>query len=218
MKKIISIALLVMMTVLVISVVSFAEDITLRVSWWGSTDRNNKTLEVIELFEEKYPNIKIQPEFLGWTDYWGKMSVQAVAKNLPDVFQQSYAYLSLYAGKGLLLNLDPYVENNRLDLTSTVEMEISGGRFNDKLYGVNLGTACDTYVYDPELFKKAGVEEPTPDWTWEDYIEKATKIHNALEIYADDSFPRIGAGPEGFAFYLVQHGKTFYDKSGKKLG
>lgn len=218
MKKTFSIALLVIMTVLAISVVSFAEDITLRVSWWGSLDRNNKTLEVIELFEEKYPNVKIQPEFLGWGDYWDKMAVQAVAKNLPDVFQQSYAYLAKYAGTDLLLNLDPYVENNRLDLTSTDETEISGGRFNDKLYGVNLGTAGDTYVYDAELFKKAGVEEPTSDWTWEDYIEKAKKIHDALGIYADDSFPRIGAGPEGFTFYLVQHGETFYDKSGKKLG
>jgi len=218
MKKSIFVVMFVFILIISLSLSGYAEKITLRLAWWGSTDRNNKTLEVIKLFEEKYPNIKIQSEFLGWGDYWDKMALQAVGKNLPDIFQQSYAYVPQYAGKGLLLNLDPYVENNRLDLTSTDETEISGGRFNGKLYGVNLGTAGDAYVYDPELFKKAGVEEPTPDWTWEAYIEKAKKIHNALGIYADDSFPRIGAGPEGFTFYLIQHGKTFYDKSGKKLG
>jgi len=216
MKKTFWIALLVMMIVLAISVVSFGEDITLRFSWWGSQNRNNRTLRVIKLFEERYPNVKIQPEFLGYDEYWQKIAVQGAAKNLPDVIQIDDEPLFLYAGKGLLLNLDPYIEDNRLDLTHATESDISPGRYNGKLYAANNGSNAYAYVYDPELFKKAGVEEPTVDWTWEDYIEKAKKIHNALGIYADDVYYAI-SDPHGFLIYLRQHGQSFYDLSGKKL-
>jgi multiple sugar transport system substrate-binding protein len=218
MKKNFLIVLLVMMIVSVISVVSFAEDITLRVSWFGSQDRHNRTLEVIKLFEEKYPNVKIQSEFLGFTEYWQKMAVQAAGKNLPDVMQEDVEFTSEYMEKDLLLNLDPYVEDNRLDLTSASEAGFFASRFNGKLYAVSLGLCCQTaYIYDPELFKKAGVEEPTPDWTWEDYTEKAKKIHTALGIYADDSY-KMASSLHNLTFYLVQHGNLLYDKSGKKLG
>ncbi len=218
MKKTFLIVLLLMMIVLNISVVSFAEDITLRILWWGGQDRHDRTLGVIKLFEEKYPNVKIAPEFVSWGDYWEKLAVQSASRDLPDVIQQEIAYISSYAEKGLLLNLDPYVEDSRLNLTDSSEMEISGGLINDKLYGVNLGSNSYAYVYDPELFKKAGVEEPTLEWTWEDYLEKSKKIHNALKIYADDVYEMNTSSEQGFEFYLRQHGQSFYDKSTKKLG
>ena len=217
MKKIFSIALLVMMFVLAISVVSFAEDITLRITWYGSQDRHNRISEVIKLFEEKYPNVKIEPEPLGGDDYFTRIAVQTVAKNLPDVFVQGLRDIPKFSEQGILLNLDPYIKDNRLNLNDTTEMEISGARINGKLYGVCAGTNCMVYFYDPELFKKAGVEEPTPDWTWEDYIEKAKKIHNALGIYADDPYMLVRYA-FSFQYYLTQHGKHLYDKSFKKLG
>ena len=40
----------------------------LRVAWWGSQDRHNRTIKAIELFQKKYPNIKVTYEFAGWGD------------------------------------------------------------------------------------------------------------------------------------------------------
>ena len=218
MKKTFLIVWLVMMIILAISAVSFAEEVTLRLIWWGGQLRIDNTLKVIELFEEKYPNVKIEPEFLGYAEYWQRMGILAAAKDLPDVIQLNLPYFSQYVKKDLLLNLDPYVEDNRLDLTNATEAEILGGRLNGSLYGVNCGTNTNmAYVYDPELFQKAGVEEPTPDWTWEDYIEKAKKIHDVLGIYGDDKYLQEKDG-KGLQSYLRQYGKDFYDKSGKKLG
>jgi multiple sugar transport system substrate-binding protein len=218
MKKTFLIVWLVIMIVLAISVVSFAEDITLRFTWAGAQDRTDRTLKVIKLFEEKYPNVKIQPEAVSWDGFYEKLSIQAAGKNLPDIFQADVNGLTPYVERDLLLNLNPYVEDNRLDLTSCSEVGISTGMYNGKLYGPPAGINTQTaFVYNPELFKKAGVEEPTLDWTWEDYTEKARKIHTALGIYADDTYD-ICIDAEGLWAYLIQHGKTLYDKSGKKLG
>lgn len=38
---------------------------TLRFSWWGGDDRHEATLKAIELWNKKYPDIKIEPEYGG---------------------------------------------------------------------------------------------------------------------------------------------------------
>ena len=41
---------------------SSGETVTLRFSWWGNDARHEKTLKVIEMFQEQHPNIVIEPE------------------------------------------------------------------------------------------------------------------------------------------------------------
>lgn len=192
------------------------EDIELRVIWWGSQDRHDKTIEAIEMFEDKYPNISIQYEFTSWDGYWEKMAAQAAGGNLPDVFQQDYQYLTQYARKGLLLELDSYVDQGTLDLSDVDENSISGGRVDDKLYAINLGSNSTCVAYDPALFDQAGVSEPAPDWTWEDYMEIARELHEKLGIYGDGNSPFNWF--HGFKHYIRQRGETFYAKDGTKLG
>lgn len=191
------------------------KDIELRIVWWGSQERHDRTLKNIELFEEKNPNISIEAEFTSWDGYWEKIAAQAAANSLPDIIQQDYQYLAQYATKGLLVDLDPYVEDGSLDLSDVDENSISAGRLDGKLYGVNLGLNSMFIAYDPALFEQAGVPEPTPDWTWEDYIETCRALHEKLGIYADSSFP--GGYFHGFRHYLRQHGQTLYSEDGTKL-
>lgn len=37
------------------------DQVTLSISWWGGDSRHEATLAALELFEEKYPNIKVEP-------------------------------------------------------------------------------------------------------------------------------------------------------------
>ena len=67
------------------------EPIELRIAWWGSQNRHDRTIEVIEMFEEMHPNIDVVYEFSGWDDHWTKMATQAAGGNLPDIMQQDYA-------------------------------------------------------------------------------------------------------------------------------
>jgi len=192
------------------------KNIELRVAWWGSQNRHDRTIKVIEMFEEKYPNVSIQYEFAGWDGYWEKMAAQAAGGNLPDVFQQDYQYLTQYARKGLLVDLNPYVEQGILDLSDVDENSISGGRVDGKLYAINLGSNAMCVAYDPVLFEKAGVAEPEPGWTWEDYMETARKLHEKLGIYGDGNSPFNWF--HGFKHYLRQRGLTFYSEDGTNLG
>lgn len=38
------------------------EEVDLRMAWWGSQDRHDRTIKAIELYESLHPNVKIEFE------------------------------------------------------------------------------------------------------------------------------------------------------------
>ena len=157
--------------------------VELRVAWWGSQDRHNRTIKAIELFQKKYPNIKVTYEFAGWGDYWTKMTTQAAGRNLPDVMQQDYAYIAEWSSRGLLAPLDDYVKAGVIDTRDVADAAIKGGVVNGKLVAVNLGSNSQCWVLDVDAFKKAGVELPPPNWTWADFEKTAMALQGKLGIW-----------------------------------
>jgi len=217
MYRLVSMILVMLMLFTLASTITLAQEkISLRVAWWGSQDRHNRTLKVIELFEKKYPNIKVYPEYTAWSDYWTKLSTQAAGRNLPDVIQHDYAYISEWATRGLLLPLDKYVSEGIINLSAVDESQIVSGRIDGKLYGVNLGTNSPGIVYDPALFKKAGVSFPKTNWTWNDFRDIAIKLKNKLGIYGAESITVADANV--FKSWLLSYGYWLYSEDGKSIG
>ena len=157
--------------------------VELRVAWWGSQDRHNRTIKAIELFQKKYPNIKVSYEFAGWADYWTKMTTQAAGRNLPDVMQQDYAYITEWSSRGLLAPLDEHVKSGTIDTRDVSDTLLKGGVVNGKLVAINLGSNSQCWVLDADAFKKAGVELPPPTWTWADFEKIALALHEKLGIW-----------------------------------
>ena len=197
------------------SAASFAETATLRVAWWGSQARHDQTLKVIDLFEKKYPDIEIKPEYTGWNGYFDKMAAEAAGGNLPDVMQHDIKYITQYVSSGLLVNLDPLV-GKTLNLKDVKPSLLNDGRIDGKLYGINLGANTYVIMYDPEVFAKAKVKEPKSGWTWDDYMATCRKIHKAANIYAETSLSFTYRNITGLEHYVRQHGKKFFD--GSKIG
>jgi multiple sugar transport system substrate-binding protein len=162
---------------------SGAAPVELRVAWWGSQDRHNRTIKAIELFQKKHPNIRVTYEFAGWADYWTKMTTQAAGRNLPDVMQQDYAYIAEWSSRGLLAPLDDYVKAGVIDTRDVADAAIKGGVVNGKLVAVNLGSNSQCWVLDMDAFKKAGVELPPPNWTWADFEKTTLALHQKLGIW-----------------------------------
>ncbi len=207
------VALLVSLTVTAFT----AEQVTLRFAWWGSQSRHDKTLKVIELFEKEYPNIKIKPEYTGWDGYFDKMAAQAAGGNLPDLMQHDYKFIKQYVDNNLIIPLDQYVAAGKIDFRDIPASVMTSGYLNGKLYGINLGNNTYAIIYDPEMFAQAGIAEPKPGWTWDDYMAACRQIKNKLGIYADTNIANSGRYA-GFEHYLRQHGFKFFGDSGKSLG
>lgn len=159
------------------------EKIELRVAWWGSQDRHDRTIAAIEQFEALHPNIDIVYEFAGWGDYWTLMTTQAAGGNLPDVMQQDYARLEEWVTRGLLSPLDDFVADGTLNLANASESALAGGRLDGALYAVNLGTNSMVVIIDADKLAEAGMEAPNPEWTYAEFEQFATELHEKLGIH-----------------------------------
>jgi len=188
------------------------EPVTLRMAWWGSQPRHDYTLQVIEMYQQKYPHVKIEPEYANFDDYWKKLAPQAAANDLPDIIQMDISYLSQYGGKGQLEDLTPYL-GTIINTDHISENAISGGKLGDQLYGFNIGVNTIQFQYDPELLKKLGIEKPDENWTWDDYYALAGKAKEA-GLYFDSGFrPEVF-----FGYYLRTKGRHLYSPDGTSLG
>jgi len=161
-----------------------ASPVELRIAWWGSQDRHNRTIKAIELFQKKHPYIKVSYEFAGWSDHWTKMTTQAAGRNLPDVMQQDYAYIAEWSSRGLLAPLDDHVRNGTIDTRNVSEALLKGGMVGGKLVAINLGSNSQCWVIDLDAFKNAGLEPPAPTWTWSEFEKTALALREKLGIWS----------------------------------
>ncbi len=189
--------------------------VNLRIAWWGSERRHERTIKVIKLFEKQHPNIKISFEFTGWGNYWTKMEGQAIDGKLPDIMQQDYAMLKRWVNKGWIASLNQFENSETLNFKHVADSVLSTGRINGNLYGISLGTNSQAFVIDVDAFKKAGIALPEFDWTWDDFEKIAIAIHEKLGIWAIGE--RLISPPLLWQSYFLGHGQWSYNAEGKGL-
>ena len=107
---------------------SNGQTVNFRMAWWGSKDRHDRTIKVINLFEKENPNVKITYEFASFNDYFTKMTTEAAGHNLPCLMQQDYATIGDWISRGLLLPLDQYVQNSTIDTKNVAKTYLDSGR------------------------------------------------------------------------------------------
>ncbi|MCK6576905.1 MAG: extracellular solute-binding protein [Anaerolineae bacterium] len=163
----------------------------MRLVWWGSQNRHDRTIAVVEMYEAAHPEVDIVYEFANFNDYWTLMNTQAAGGELACVMQHDYAYLSEWARNGLLQPLDPFIESGILDTTNIDDVFLQGGRVDGQLYGLSLGTNTQSMILDLDAFEAAGVELPAADWTWDDFDAIALELHEKLGTWAYGS-PTLG--------------------------
>lgn len=177
------------------------DKIELRMAWWGGQERHDRTLKVIELYEEQNPNIKITPEYSGIDGYFDKLTTQFAAGNAPDIVQYG-GNLNDFINKGVVLPLDEYV-GNEIDTSKHNKSMIDAATLDDKFYGVTLGTNAFSVLINKTKFEEANVPLPGKEWTWEDMVKAGKKITESIE----GTYGVKGFGQDGFSIFLAQKGK-----------
>ncbi|MGG1516556.1 extracellular solute-binding protein [Paenibacillus oryzisoli] len=189
--------------------------VELRMTWWGSSTRHDLTMKALKLFEQKHPEVTIKAEYSGYDGYFDKLSTQVAGGNAPDLIQMDYAFLTDYAKRGALLDLGPYVQSKALKTENHDATMLKAGSVDSKLYAITLGVNALGVVYNANVFKEVGVEEPKESWTWKEFSDTAVKIAQAKGkgYYGSTD---ISGTTNIFEMLVRQDGRALFD--GNKLG
>jgi ABC-type sugar transport system, periplasmic component len=173
-------------------------------SFYDWTDEQPYMEEVVSGFEAKYPNIKINENYVPSTDYGQKILVNLSTGEEMDVFTiSSFSGLAEYSSKQMLEPLDDVAASTDLSGISDIVNTMKDG---DHIYGLPYRTSKWVLYYNKDLFDKAGIDYPDGSWTWDKYAEAAkqltsgsgqSKIYGSLSYPADNTWWRVLANIEG---------------------
>ena len=92
------------------------QETTISFSWWGNDDRNSYTLEGVQEFMEKNPEIAVDTTYSVWSGYEQKERIHMMSGTEPDLMQINYNWIHTYSpdGNGYY---DLYQLGDTLDLT-----------------------------------------------------------------------------------------------------
>ncbi|MBJ7220670.1 MULTISPECIES: ABC transporter substrate-binding protein [unclassified Brenneria] len=180
---------------------SFAADqVELRMSWWGGNTRHQQTLKAIEEFHKQNPNITVKAEYTGWDGHLSRLTTQIAGNTEPDVMQTNWNWLPIFSknGEGFY---DLNKVNDTLDLTQFDPKELSSTTVNGKLNGIPISVTARVFYFNTESWKKAGLEYPK---TWDELLN-AGKVFK--EKLGDQYYPVVLEHQDSLALlnsYMVQ--------------
>lgn len=197
------------------AVIHGQDKIELQMTWWGSQTRHDKTIAVIEMFEAEHPNIDIVYEFSNFTDYWTLLSTKAASDSLPDIMQHDYAYLSEWASNNQLMPLDDLLASGAINVSDVAQSVLDSGKIDGVTYGVSLGANSQAFILDVDAFEKAGLELPSPAWTWGEFEQTVMALHEKLGIYG---FGTLLDDEALWKSIQIGHGRWAFNADGTALG
>src|SRR5882762_4719598 len=147
-----------------------------RISGWSSSPTEDALLtDSINAFKTANPGLNVKWEPIA-QDYETVLKTNLAAGTEADVFYADIGWIDSLMKTGKLLALDDYMAKTGTKKDDFVPSLINAFSYNGKVYGIPKDFNTLGLVYNKDLFKAAGVAEPTNDWTWTDLQTAAKKL------------------------------------------
>ncbi|WP_320776365.1 sugar ABC transporter substrate-binding protein [Streptomyces sp. CRN 30] len=213
-----------------------AADGTVTLDYWLWDDRQLPAYQDCAVaFHEANPKIKIKITQTAWTQYWQNLTTQLVSGDAPDVWVNQATYSPTYASGGQILDLQPYVERDKVDLSGFQPGLTEPWTRDGKRYGLPKDWDTVAIVYNTAMLKKQGVDaaelndltwNPADGGTMEEVIAKATldtEGRNGLDPEFDKNHVAVygflpewedgATGQNGWGGFAASNGFEYLDEN-----
>ena len=187
--------------------------------WHGYTDAEADSLNaLIDAWNAENPDIKIDPLFVNNDKALQKLTVALQGGEPPDITYQYGSSLPQLAGAPGLIDLTDRVQQPEVDWEDFVAGARTAATFEGKVLGVPALIDNLAVVYNKDLFDDAGLDHPSPDWTWEDFRAAAKALTDPAEKRFGFSYP-MDASEDSVWHYdplLWQNGGSILTEDGSQ--
>ncbi|WP_207767513.1 ABC transporter substrate-binding protein [Arthrobacter glacialis] len=136
--------------------------------------------QMVPEFNKKFPNIKVTIDGVPYGDQLAKTMLELTAADPTyDIVMADDPWIPQMASTGALLDLKKDAAewtDAAYDWNDFNSAPLAAGEWEGVQYGVPLRSNMLMMFYNKALYKDAGVPEPTPELTWDDYMSQAPKL------------------------------------------
>jgi multiple sugar transport system substrate-binding protein len=157
---------------------------------WGDPAELTVWNQIVSDFEAAKPNIKVSVEVSDWDSYWTKLKTLLAARTPPDMFAIDAPLYLDYQSKGVLLNLQPYLDANKGMLDGLYPQTLQAYQTSQGYFGLPRDFQTIVLFYNKTMFDNAGLAYPNADWTWDDLRAAAKKL--TLDTNGDGKTDQYG--------------------------
>lgn len=155
-----------------------------------------------EAWGKLYPNVPMRigenVQNLDYNQMLDKLRTAAAGNAAPDVARMPILWGAEFAAKGQLaeVKLEEF-GFKRDDFWSGALKSVT---WNGKLYGIPTNNETMAFIWNKEIFRKAGLDPESPPATWEDVVKYSAQIKKATGKAGYGMVARVNAGNTPFRF------------------
>ena len=172
MRKMLSVLMLMFF---LLSCFAFAEQVNLKfLHRWTQEPDKSFFDGVARAYEKEHPNVKIDVQAVANDAYKEKIKVMLGTEDAPDVFfTWPGEFTNRFIRAGRVLDITNYMLNDG-SLFDYVGSQVIPFLYNGALYGLPYRVDGKIFVYNKEIFKKAGIDNPPA--TFDEFLVDLDKL------------------------------------------
>ena len=187
--------------------------VKVRFASWDEAEDVDAQQATVDKFNAEHDDIEVTLEAYGG-EFDTKISAGMGSNDMPDVMYM-WNYPAYAQG---LEPLDSYIEKEGEDYKKNFYDTLwNYNSYDGSTYGIPIGFTTHALFYNKDIFKEAGVGEPTNDWTWDDVKKAAKTITEKCDGKKGFSF-QMKPDPYDYEMYLWSNGTAYVNEDGELDG
>ena len=180
---------------------------------WGSPEELTVWQTIADEFNKANPDVNVSVDVSDWEEYFNKLQTLFAGGTPPDVFAMDAPLYPDWRSRGVLKNLQPYLDAEPEVLDGFYPVTLQAYETDEGYFGLPRDFQTIVLYYNKDMFDAAGLEYPTADWTWNDLKTAA----QALTTDGNWGFASTTADQSGFWNFVYANGGEVLNDAGTEV-
>jgi multiple sugar transport system substrate-binding protein len=133
--------------------------------------------KVVAAFTEQQPTVTVKVEPVVEGSWSAKLTTVLASGTAPDTVMCAFGDFLPFCKRGDLMELDPFLARDRdVRPADWYPLALESMKYKGKLFNLPYNGGTYAIFYNKEHFDQDGVKYPDDTWTWDRYLEEATRL------------------------------------------
>jgi multiple sugar transport system substrate-binding protein len=144
--------------------------VTIRFQVSGEAEETAVYQTVAEAFKDEHPEVEVKlTEIAEKDEHLQKLTTAFAGGDAPEVFLINFREYSQFVVRGAIEPIGPHLDQAGIDTSDYYEQPIEAFTYDGELQCMPQNISSLVVYYNKRLFKRAGIERPSDDWTWDEF-------------------------------------------------